>query len=439
MDNRYTRISRDEANRLMVSLSEQAAHGGLSEDALSRAVWLYDDSAEYIPESVGTNWIIRNPLTFSDQIVYVEGFLRDHFSAPHCTELILLYPKVLSLIPGRRREAFIRDAYLKNGARNMGWIRAAMRTGISPKAISAMIKDRLAPLPAIEHGSTIHTPFHEFFDSAIVRVRPPMVNVAESFRQLPRAEQAASPAPERIWEFEPDTTWNVLTDEDFLAIARLCAEKAPKLTLQHRWDLAVKLPPQQVQEICVAAAERVPTLLHQNLEDLQLLPLDVRLRMARRITVPPCGNEAVVTGKFLVDLLLNMDLPEAIAFHEQIADTLHAINPTTLYRCTWKQRLQPKIGRTAEWLNGVLRDDLNFAGCFIGIIGEGQYRDRQGSVRRQWQVRDHGLTYVQDRHQHRYLPKRGDIVLYRPKAGKRLTPGVVAVMFIPATTEEEYA
>lgn len=438
MDNRYQEVPHEVALKIMQRLSALADDLVLNQRHLSEAVWQYDDHMQYIPESVGTTWIIDNADDFARNLD-AEAFLREHFDAPHCLELILLYPEVLKLVAEAKREMFVHDAYVRCGARNEGWIRAAIEVGITKQTIATTIKDHLERVPAMDPDSGIHTAFHEFFEGSTGHVKVDKRLRAEELRYLPAAECAAAPDYRDLWEFEPNTAWEVLGEEDFLGIARLCAEKAPHLVLQNRWQLARKLSPEHVQEICVAAAERVPSGLHQRLEDLQLLPIDVRVRIAKRITVRPHGNDASITAKFLADLLLSMDLPQAIAFYEQIDCTLSAINAAVLYRATWKLRHEASKRRTADWLDGVLQDRLKADGYVIGTIEEGQHTDRHGRARRQWQVGYDGLTFVQDRHQHRYYPKKDDAVLFRPAAGARLTPKVIAVMFIPATNENEYA
>jgi hypothetical protein len=68
------------------------------------------------------------------------------------------------------------------------------------------------------------------------------------------------------------------------------------------------------------------------------------------------------------------------------------------------------------------------------VVAEGHYRDR-----RQLQVVKDGLTYVHDRHAHRYFPQVGHRVLIKPRYARHLTTTVRCVAFLPVhTTDSVY-
>lgn len=84
-----------------------------------------------------------------------------------------------------------------------------------------------------------------------------------------------------------------------------------------------------------------------------------------------------------------------------------------------------------KWLERMLENE----GYVFGDIEEGSYV-RRGQTLRQMQVRVGQKTYVQDRNQHRYSPRKGDRVLYRAASGRQLTPNVTSVLFIPINGQE---
>jgi hypothetical protein len=109
------------------------------------------------------------------------------------------------------------------------------------------------------------------------------------------------------------------------------------------------------------------------------------------------------------------------------------VNPATIYRYAWKTLEESPNQAVAKFLLEQFTERVVAAGYHFGTIQavprtEGDYTYLQR------QVSEGGTRYIQDRHQHGYIPTSGEVVLFRLE-GVRLTTTVVAVRFIPAHSD----
>lgn len=428
MDRKYIR-DRERCDAIMAALTSAAEDQTLTAEQLAGAVWIYFDERESWGWSIGLSWIKDHYAAFRAVVQDVEAFFRDRFAAIGPVENILGIPELMA-DPSVDRSALVRDLYVSQGSYGTRWVSDALRFGVGRDTLRQAIRKHLERVPAIDEQDNSYTTFHDFLRHGIGDATVTMsydrqmrMSADELLRELP------ADAREK-YALDPDTPWGVFDDVEFLEVMLLCAFKAPALTLQSRRRLILRLQPEQVQEICLQAAENLTSVGGQSLGDLRLLPLEDRLDLARRLKIKPGSHASEDTARFLIDLIVQLGNPLGRKFYDEVGPTLDQIGAMTLWH-TWRKQYEVGGQQHMSWLDEELKRRLMVDGYAFGTIEEGIYRDRHGRSNKQWRVRVGNTIYVQDRSQHRYFPRAGDRVLFRPGSGARLTPHVVAVMFYP--------
>lgn len=404
MDTTY--VSHHDRVKLIESLTAAAAKGALTVNEIDKVVRTYYDDRDYIDESIGTTWICQNPGLFQGSVPDALAFFRAHLETPHCTELLLLRSEILRLVPESERLAFIREAYLKNGARNYGWIDAALEAGVPREAVADLLLEKLRAATADrDQEYNYATAARDFIE----------YGNGDSYRNPP---------------------WSMLDDARFLEAVRICAEKTPRTVFSRLEKIRRRLDEATITALRLEAAKRPGAIGELPYEELRRLPYETQFAMVEQLRPDDASVKAV---RLIVNVLMEGTVAAIEPLCARLDPILAKIDPVVCYRTTWKDRQESQNRHVAAWFEEKFKGHVRLAGYRIGTVTTGTYADRRSrSPRRQMQVVADGRTYVQSRYQHRYFPGTGDTVIFYPGRGHQLTPLVTAVMFIPAHNDSEY-
>lgn len=434
------RVSYEEQETLRQALSAMADAGTLTLAMLIDAIYTHHEDSDGPTESVGADWIFHHAVEFGRALGDgLLAFLREHMNAAYFLELLILSADVVALVPEAERAAFWRDAYVKKGARNFGWIEAARVAGISDSAIQAMILARLRAItPDMMRYANNVDEFLMYGDGC-------SLDCEQAIRiQREQAERGVPLVDRYRPKFSVEYPWGVLTDEQFVEALEICAQKSPAKLVSLWRKLMLRASREVVYRLCEGILSNA-SALSWSATDVRPFSLASRLALANKME--PVNGFALETQvnviNFLLDCfhdLLNFPVETVGAFWKNIERILEPANGAIVYR-TMRRRFEEQPQLT---LNGVvaiqawLESFIERKDYKLGRIEEGTYRDRKsGQSRRQFQVWAGRTIYVQDRDGHRYFPRVGDEVLFRPASGRWLTPTVCAVHFIPVDPSRE--
>lgn len=398
--------NRDRVDVLLGNMTKAAEAGTLTEDQISAAMRIIFDDGDYIDRAIGTMWITDHPVLFGKVVSDVDAFLRAHFHVYQMVPVVLICSGILGLIPEEKRVNFVFDAYLAHGARNDGWINAALKVGVSRMDIAEIILAKLEMMNVtsgnmdfLEYGSGMV--YHDRLD-------------------------------------DRDTPWSMLSDEQLNQAAQICARKAPSSVLMYLGKLGLRLSKEKVAALRVLAVQHLPSVCGLSLSTVQKWPSDLQQIVFDRLVVElttPCeesrGRENVV--HLVIYWLLQKDHVEAQKLFGQIKPSLDRMDACMVYRNARPQLKallpegQNETHEVAKWLGNQLWDRLWAAGYILGQVVVG--RNPRGEV--QYQVVHNGFTYVHDRFAHRYWPSEGDLVIFSSERASFLTSTVRLTTFVP--------
>lgn len=388
-------VSPEDAKALYDDLTSAAYRRSLTETRLRQAMNTIEWD-EII--SVGAHWIMQNPKFFVSAVGDPEAFLRQYiYAESFCLRRLLSEKSILELIPVARRATFLGIAYPTCGASDLkAMIDAALGLGVDRKVIASALIARIETL------------------------KPDALEELQSF------------LGENV---------SVFDTSDFELVALLCAEKIPAEVIKMRRRIALRIGEVKAAEICTVAAECVSSLQRLELNDLEALSLKNHLTIALRLE-PFEERQAhwtepqAKTIEFLMQLMIELG-EKAHEFFPAIRRVFNSVSPVVLCRTVawcifeeahprWHVEHEPfEIPIEASkwwglWLN--VEDRLEEAGYIIGRVEEGSFTPR-GETRpvRQHQVQYGDELFVADRHQHRYFPAKGDLVLVHATDAEFLT------------------
>ncbi|MBU1132536.1 hypothetical protein KKC32_04830 [Patescibacteria group bacterium] len=430
-------VSFEERMALVKALDDSSDKGELTWGRLAEAIFTQHDNRDYIPESIGTTWIEDNPQAFKRAVnSNVLGFLREYMDTPHFAEIILLKEDVLKLIPEAERAEFVRVAYLRHGARNFGWVKAADSAHVCRDAIQEIILESLRRVDPAQIEKNILTAAHEFLEYG-----DGMGSNAYHEIEIQRNQRERGIPDSDLYypRFSAEYPWGILTDAQFEEALEICAEKMPGKVISMWEKLCLRLSRETVRAICNKGIGRLKSFCGKPL-DFQWLAIENRLALAESLQ-PLSDQDSYQSSvmEFLLDCFFEIPAHDQPVFwYKVIERVLENANGVEIYR-TFKKRI--------DWLSDddwhLVMDSwmnarLEASGYRIGTIEEGTFFDRKRRQNRlQFQVQHGRKIYIQDRFSHRYFPRKGDRVFYRPATAQFLTPMVAAVHFIPVDPNRE--
>ena len=404
------------------ALIDCAKAGTLTPEQLDQKMGLYYDDGDYINRSVGAEFISREPRLFAAMLDpehrgehrgwSVNDYLRRHFDTPHVVELLLCSEEVIrQLVHWNCKAEFVRDAYIHCGARNNDWVRAVLRNDVSSYTIAHAIMERLR--------------------RAEVR-KDSVCNEATDFVSYGAGcVEAASSEFDRVvgWRFEKNTPWSVFNEKEILDAFMLCAEKDPQETLRHARTIAARVDGWiNALPILSRAMQHTTSVRHVDLRILRLLPIHSK-DFAYRMEYDQFREDAAHTIRFLTQtyLLLEERHDNRGAFFERaMRPVLDQVSAPVLYRHMNEYNLDARLW---EYVNRRLKD----GGYVVGNVSF-SYHNNRG----QWSLDLGNVRYVQDHNQHRYTPRKGELVAIDITRATLLTQGrhrVLRAMFVPLTRE----
>lgn len=390
----FVRMLYAEIKERLSALTLSAASGRLTERELDEAVELVvEDPGDGPPESIGFRWIEEHFAEFTKVVNDAPAFMWRHLENRYFAALAVLHVELLKLLPEAERPRYIGESLKRHGAWNMTFIEAGLAAGIPRETLAQVLLDAL---------------------TAAVQGQKGCVSLVGDFLDYGYG----------------DIDWSVLDDAQFVQAVRICMSNAPGRVLDSHEAIGSRIKGDALKAIMIEAADQLDCVW--NLDALRLLPVETRVALARRLKTVRFDDAR--TALFLTELIL----AKGLDFFGEVAPLLEQIDAAFLYRNVFPLLVQAK-GKggmeriTADHLETSFGERCGDAGYLFGNIEEGTYTDRRtGREKHQFQVRVGSVIYVQDRHQHRYIPQVGDRVLFRPSKDSWLTPNVCAVMFYPA-------
>lgn len=446
-----------ERNEYLSNLTRRAESGTLTEKELSEAIDVSYKSDHVYPESVGTEWIHREPELFSGVVTDVFTFLWEHRNTNRCGLWLIHYAEVLAQIETiADRTVYVREVYLTHGDFNYGWVRAALEVEIPRPEIAKMFLERLEATTVqsgiandvdsfLRSGSGGYQEEHikDMLDSQSFEINEE--NIRRTLRHS-RPSVDENPELSRIitylptvggtmqeddlngWVFDQTAPWSVFDDESIKEAFMICVRKSPKEALRHSDSIERRLRDcDATMEIRVAAANLLTSVHHQELSMLRTLPLDCRVALCKRLVLDGYLG-AEITIRFVVDTTLACREP--FEFFVSTAKSLLDGPPATvLFRQT-----RGFAEKMPQWLTDYLLNRLEADGYAVGRVREGEYQRR-----RQWYIQKGDVRCVQNRNQHRYFPQEGDLVAVREESSRFLARHggmrIFAADFIPLEKE----
>lgn len=436
---------------------------------LIRYILTIDEAGyETIPTSMGMQWIHRNSQSFQKLVGDVDSFLEhaldlakvsrtddvediEFMDGLHALRYwflrsIICFKELMGLLTQEWRETFVRDIYPKVGASNSTWISAVVLCGVPREMIAQAILKRLEHVKVekgmandVEEflrygGGGVHdAPIHVALRSLGVQLGM-IEGLHEAIAQDPTAgftkieqhiRMGIQPKETAFGGFPEIPPWFVLNNDELAQALQICAIKAPAETLNILRDERIKprLKDADVDTIVTLAYRLMTSLSGVNISTLErLLTFWEREELARQLTPVDAHYLHKTTAQFLFQIVLELS-PRAKReefWESVVVPVLKSVPTSTLY-CAWRQLMcdEDEIEQTLlRWL-----DEEDYA---IGMICKRPHF--RGGMQ---MCVDDGLTrYVQAHGNHRYFPKKGDLVLFK-RDGHPLTLKVVAVNFIP--------
>jgi hypothetical protein len=363
---------------------------------------------------MGTRWFIQNTreiVAHFGQEAYCQFLLEvDANIAYHFCEVVVMYAATFETIEDvARRQSIAFGMYLRHGAVNFEWLKVFKQL-FGRDTTAELFLERLEATEYAVHISNTVSDFLRYGDSSC-----------------------------------GTALWSFLTSVELIRAFRICAVKAPSETLDASLRTRKFLGTRECEDLRTELAGKVERVDPKTtLQAFQALPLEQRLRLIRA-EEPFDGDTSRSLAnfvRFVVDTA--HDLPNKVSvegFLRDVFPKFEAADPAVVYRNA-RAALRPPVNfdaqhevRNRNWI--INEFDVWLAGrkdIFLGVVAEGHYRDR-----RQLQVVKDGLTYVHDRHAHRYFPQVGHRVLIKPRYARHLTTTVRCVAFLPVhTTDSVY-
>ena len=447
-------------------LTALCTSGQLTRELLDQAMRAMYDDGDYIDQSIGFAWLVTHPDLFGQAAegcgFKVSAFLLEHSKLCWVGCRTILYPDVLKLIPAEEREEFVRAIYRRQGAFNNTWIQAVTSVGVPLPAVAEMILEALEAVAddceksnvtnAVwdflgNHGSTYAGDIHwsmltdERFSELMTKfaAREPARFLAQRgciegrlgtarYEELaalakPRSHEAAPSYP---WGWEP-TQWTVLGDAQFGRAITICARKSPNHFFEKRRQIEERLGQAGFKTLALVAVLRLSRLTPAQQNFVEEQPRTFQLQVAYNLDT---------NALFLLGVILKLSGTDGEELYSAQSKVLDAEGIAHVYRTTWAMR--HNHGKPiAPWLERDLERRLAKAGYIIATVQEGSFTPRGGRPQAQMQVVHNGHTYVKERRQGGYYPRRGDPVIINTRGGQPLTPKVTAVLFLPARSGEE--
>lgn len=384
---------------------------GAFERTLSRAMSLYCNDGDRANQSLGTAWILQDPRRFALAITDPYAFLMKHLDQPHSSDRLICSAGLLTLLSVAQCQSYVHEAYVRNGAYNNSWVDAALVAGLSRHQIAQAIIRRLEKGSADNQKVNVSSRYDDFLS----------FGAGNSYLLRIPANDPAN------WQLDIHSPWGVCSDEEFQSAINHCIEKAPHRVLENRARLSARLTEEQVKDVCERAAIGLDDLRYQKLEDLLLLPQNVREGLLYSVDIDIAHPELYI--QLLVHTVFGAQDSQKLLSLLDVR--LYSIDAKVAYIAALTATKQYE-GPLVQWIMLTFAIRLRLAGYRTGTIEEGTYEDRRsGTTRHQLCVLDGGVRYVQHHCEHRYFPKKGDRVIFRPDQGRELAPRVKAVYFTP--------
>jgi|GEM_PF-4047795 len=478
----------DTLTTMQVFAAKVAAGTATREDLVSHILTIDNGGYETIPTSLGMDWICENEEAFArvvgdvdefmDWILQIAGIDLDTTNEETCEEItqsglrhyflnrFLLRKYLMSLLTLAWRETYIADVYPRVGACNNSWISTAILTGVSRQTIATAILERLrrthvAPMSVndvddfLDYGEGEGNIIRLMRALVLMGIDPDSLgdmnprltlDPADSLGEMnPRLTLDPVPAFEAIEErvrlgVKPEESkyerfasfgpWWVLSNDELEQALMICAEKSSGKTLKILGGetLTKRRGFKAIDKIIVCAARHMTSLSGVNVGTLErLLTLSERESLARHLVpVESYGNLHKTTAQFLFRIIVELPKEKRQEFWTDVIEiVLKDVGSSTLY-CAWRQL---ELAETDVEIT--LRRWLDEDGYLVGTITEG----RHPKGRMQWMVEVNDHRFVEDSYFHRYYPKKGDLVLFKPEHGHRLTPHVTSLNFTPVMTD----
>lgn len=415
--------SHEEFMSAQAALTVKAKAGSLTPAEVSDAIDQYYDDGDYIDQSIGTAWIIKNPQLF-EQVVpaYMRcTFLMSNLGAAHCSELLICYEAVLRTLTLPECRSYVHHAFRTNGARNNSWIRAALAVGITPEELHTTISTRLTEAPGEDQQRRTVMAFHDFLSYGSHGSH----GSAECSHYTPDIDNPDN------WGVPKDSVWGVCTRDQFYTLALVCAKKAPAQVFANWGKLRAMLVKEQVNEVLKIAATGLENFPNQ-VEALLKLPQTVREELLRKLK-PTDANSGENFTKLMVPTVLTAGDPAKL--YGEIAENVAAVHPLVMYVTAKSVLAKIDPSPTVHWLLVLIQTRLWEAGYVAGKLIMGTYYDKKrNETRNQLYVYHNGARYLQDRdYGNRFYPNAGDTVIINPQqVVRRLTPKVFTVRYNPS-------
>jgi hypothetical protein len=412
---------------------------------------------------------MRNNSELLGFVADLATFLIDHLDVSYFGEVLMVSRKIMEVVHPADRIRVYQETFRRCGARNHTWVRTALELGVPSEAIADVMLDKLRAARVDLTSSVCNFLQHDFlrYGSGRVVRRNPLADflihdaaageaerIGRDMQRFPVLAVLGDDIRMRMsleyedpWNYcfeEEHTYWSVLTDDQLVEVVRIIIEKAPNLLFEGpdinremgaRAKLRVRLGDTVLEPLLEEAAGKLTSLVRVSLDELSRLSPLIQLEVARR------------TGGWVDHVVrLALYMGSESGGKSLLAEFDHLFTgegSVTAFRYLWKTLQDADDQAMAKFIEQRLLNWTEARGFIYGQVQEGKYFNRktrremaQMQVRRR--ARNTLTIYVQDRYQHRYLPKPGDWVFIKPERGTRLTHKVVSVIFIPAHDTREY-
>lgn len=461
------------------------------EDILSFVLLIDHTGYETIPQSVGMQWLGKNPQRFQEIVGDVDAFIeavyemvenykdQDNEHGSTATglkhwffSLLLNYHQLMILLSPTWRELYISEIYTTCGSCNSSWITNAVMLGIPRRTIAKAIYDRLVNTEVDPRYNT-HTSFHDFLQHGRTTDSTPTLitlrnlgggglnpwkdksweeNI-EAFRKNPvyRFEEIEEIVARRNKAVAEGKTFPV-THDPYWASGR---DRSPEAMWRRHfesfkpWDI---MSNEELFEALSVCAEKVPSATIAQMDNIKARLGETSTAAIMTKAVEGTNSLGRISDHVLKSLpfptrkrLVERLKPPKYHYEEksiaQFVFTILTELPKRDREEFWGKTIEPLVKKIkAPILYKAWRQlDLEEKDVEITLRrrldAEGYLmgnitmgRHPKGGI--QWGVKIGRTLYVKSRDQHRYFPKEGDPVMFRQK-GFQLTPYVMAVNFIP--------
>lgn len=362
----------------------------------------------------------------------VEEFLRRFIADVRIAPRTILNLELLKLIPEERRTLYFWDVYEKYSDMQLFQFRDFKRVasaGLDSEILQELMLARIEAIPAPKPG--VGSELHDF-----VRVKPEPIPdhlLTEEQKLLPRDDW-------RRWWTGPDSAWAVLTDEQLFGAMRTCAQKVPREIFGAIPALQTRFSDMQISELCELAATQAG-MFGWDQYYRRYVPTATRFRLLEQNLAKPFDLTSVFdsdrrTALAVVMLSMATELPasQVKQFLSDRRQHLTGLDLAKVYRSFWRRpEEQSEAFEIAEqWLRDVMVQE---GYCFGELIWREYYNRRRGCTQRNLALVHQGTWFV---HEQQFYVRgaaslsEGDQVIFHPKNGRQIAPGVIFIHFTPA-------